>query len=268
LTPEQFVGLSADDATNLAVKEVERLYEEKEVHFPVSVGLANFLAEHDGGGEKYDREGLVRWANTRFQCNLNLDEFKGKSRDEIRGILVAHSAAFRQTGSRDALQQDDFNARYRPELCQAERALVLEVLDQSWKDHLYYMDHLRQGIGLVGYAQKDPKVEYKREGMKAFDGMWRRVNDEVTRNIFRMEEASPGFVGSLWQITDMSHASPPPDDNLSATPDGAPSANSPDGEKAVEPIRNRNEHVGRNDPCPCGSGKKFKNCHMRNKGVA
>jgi len=159
-------------------------------------------------------------------------------------------------------------SRTRPELREAERALLLEVLDTSWKDHLYYMDHLRQGIGLVGYAQKDPKVEYKREGMRAFDGMWKGIAGQVTGAIFRLEHESPGFVGSLWRITDMRHDSPPPPAAPPApTESGEVAGESRGGQAppepvAVEPIRNRRERVGRNDPCPCGSGKKFKNCCM------
>jgi preprotein translocase subunit SecA len=143
------------------------------------------------------------------------------------------------------------------------------VLDQAWKDHLHYMDHLRQGIGLVGYAQKDPKVEYKREGMKAFEGMWKGIAQQVTGSIFRLEKESPGFVGSLWQITSTTHESPP--DEFTGGGEGEPNPQGPNGpsggnspkDKPIEPIRNRTERVGRNDPCPCGSGKKFKNCHMK-----
>ena len=103
-----------------------------------------------------------------------------------------------------------YDKRYRPELYQVERALILEILDTAWKDHLYYMDHLRSGIGLVGYAQLDPKVEYKREGRKTFLSMWDRVAQQVTSAIFRIEKESPGFVGSLWQITAVSHAEAAP----------------------------------------------------------
>jgi preprotein translocase subunit SecA len=146
--------------------------------------------------------------------------------------------------------------------------LTLEVLDHAWKEHLYYMDHLRQGIGLVGYAQKDPKVEYKREGMKAFDAMWDRIGEQVTGAIFRLEKESPQFVGSLWQISAATHQAaasaaqeykqaPPPPSNGSASRGPEPGQHV----QAVEPIRNRQPKVGRNDPCPCGSGKKYKKCH-------
>ena len=195
---------------------------------------------------------LVGWAKRELNLDLPATPASGASYAEIR----------QQVG--DAVQ-----SRTRPELREAERALLLEVLDTSWKDHLHYMDHLRQGIGLVGYAQKDPKVEYKREGMRAFEGMWKGIAGQVTSAIFRLENESPGFVGSLWRITDMRHDSPPPPTAPAQAPasEGAGASESrssqaPAETVAVEPIRNRRERVGRNDPCPCGSGKKFKNCCM------
>jgi len=325
IEPEKLVGLSNEDVVELVFGELKKLYEQKEVDFPVAVGMSRFLSEQ-AGGEKYDREGLANWANGRFQAQLQADSFRGKSRDEIESVLKTFSRNFTSNGH--SLEKiDEFldraygerngedtrlapvrepepikelvkwaneelksnvdaaellplpreetrrkivhaiETRYRPELREAERALVLEVLDQAWKDHLHYMDHLRQGIGLVGYAQKDPKVEYRREGMKAFEGMWKGIAQQVTGSIFRLEKESPGFVGSLWQITATTHESPV--DDFSSDPGvgegggpNAPAGNTPN-DKPIEPIRNRTERVGRNDPCPCGSGKKFKNCHMK-----
>jgi preprotein translocase subunit SecA len=146
-----------------------------------------------------------------------------------------------------------------------ERNLLLNRLDTSWKNHLYTMDHLRAGIGLVGYAQVDPKTEYKREGMKEFETMWEGVRDKVADAIFRMEEEA-GFQESLWTIGETTHADAPrataAEPDIRAQQDAA-IANSQKSEKRPEPIRNRGERVGRNDPCPCGSGKKYKNCHLR-----
>src|SRR6185295_450734 len=81
-----------------------------------------------------------------------------------------------------------FDAAYRPEMRGLERSLLLGRLDDAWKKHLLTMDHLRSGIGLVSYAQVDPKTEYKREGMKAFDQMWDSLEDRITDAVFRMEE--------------------------------------------------------------------------------
>jgi preprotein translocase subunit SecA len=186
-----------------------------------------------------------------FGVQLDGLELEGLNEDQVRQAVLQR-----------------FDARYRPELGQAERSLTLEVLDHAWKEHLYYMDHLRQGIGLVGYAQKDPKVEYKREGMKAFDAMWDRIGEQVTGAIFRLEKESPQFVGSLWQISASTHQAaasaaqeykqaPPPPSSGTASRGPEPGQHV----QAIEPIRNRQPKVGRNDPCPCGSGKKYKKCH-------
>jgi preprotein translocase subunit SecA len=150
-----------------------------------------------------------------------------------------------------------------------ERSLLLNQLDSSWKNHLYTMDHLRSGIGLMSYAQVDPKTEYKRQGMKEFDSMWEGVQDKVTDSVFRMEEAE-GFQESLWTIgATIKEAAPramPTANGIRGEQDAA-IANSGKGDKKPEPIRNRGQKVGRNDPCPCGSGKKYKACHMRQAAV-
>ncbi len=150
-----------------------------------------------------------------------------------------------------------FDVRFRPEMRGMERSLLLNQLDTSWKNHLYTMDHLRSGIGLYGYAQEDPKIKYKQEGMKEFHMMWSGVDDKVTESVFRMEE-SEAFQESVWVIGQTIHESAP---RASAQIDQAITNQA--SEKKQEPIRNRGEKVGRNDPCPCGSGKKYKNCHMR-----
>src|SRR5207253_5749064 len=135
-----------------------------------------------------------------------------------------------------------FDEVYRPEMRGMERSLLLGRLDASWKNHLYTMDHLRSGIGLVGYAQVDPKTEYKRQGMKEFDSMWEGLQDKVTDAVFRMEEEE-GFKESLWLIGATIHESAPralPAANgqsMRAQQDAA-IANSQQSDKKIEPIRN------------------------------
>ena len=148
-----------------------------------------------------------------------------------------------------------------------ERSLLLARLDEAWKKHLLTMDHLRSTVGLRGYAQEDPKTVYKREGMQEFKRMWEGVHDKVTDSVFRMEEEE-SFQESLWSIGATVHEQAQgalqqaAAENIRSQQDAA-IAGSQKGDKKPEPIRNRGEKVGRNDPCPCGSGKKYKNCHMR-----
>ncbi|HZZ27000.1 MAG TPA: SEC-C metal-binding domain-containing protein [Pirellulales bacterium] len=165
-----------------------------------------------------------------------------------------------QLQTQAALVVDD---HFRPEMRRLERNLVLQILDAAWKDHLLAMDHLRSSVSLRGYAQIDPKVEYKREGMQIFETMWTNIGDRVTDLIFRMEQLDEGFVGSTWKETAAVHEEAPPTTAIGQQQQSA--IDNMQGDKKIEPIRNRSEKVGRNDPCPCGSGKKFKNCCMRTR---
>jgi preprotein translocase subunit SecA len=148
-----------------------------------------------------------------------------------------------------------------------ERGLLLSQLDNAWKNHLLAMDHLRSGIGLVSYAQIDAKTEYKRVGMKEFDGLWVGLSDKVTDIVFRLEDDEE--LASEWQIGALIHEAapelqgPPPSQGGMQAQQQQAISNSQQSDKKQEPIRNRGDKVGRNDPCPCGSGKKYKNCHMR-----
>jgi preprotein translocase subunit SecA len=170
---------------------------------------------------------------------------------------------------RAALEQKLSSAvedHFRPEIRRMERSLLLQILDTAWKDHLLAMDHLRSSVGLRGYAQVDPKVEYKREGMRIFEQMWASVGERVTDLIFRMEQLDEGFVGSTWVESQAVHDSPPPGSSM-ISDDQTQAISGSDTPQKSEPIRNRNPQIGRNDPCPCGSGKKYKNCHMRTGGM-
>ncbi len=169
-----------------------------------------------------------------------------------------------------ALRRKDFESRlsellddrFRPEMRKMERALVLQLLDSGWKEHLLVMDHLRSSVGLRGYAQVDPKVEYKREGMRLFENMWNAVGERVTDLIFRMEQLDEGFVSSTWTETAAIHE----DSSGAATEIAKQQQQAIEGTQVDhkhEPIRNRQPRVGRNELCPCGSGKKYKSCCLR-----
>ena len=155
--------------------------------------------------------------------------------------------------------------RYNPEMRKMERSLVLQILDAAWKDHLLVMDHLRSSVGLRSYAQVDPKVEYKREGMKIFEAMWDSIFARVTDLIFRMEQIDPGFVSSTWNESEAVHEEVAANSSISDISQQQEAAieGSQHGDRKPEPIRNLAPKVGRNDPCPCGSGKKYKNCHLK-----
>lgn len=196
--------------------------------------------------EARDLSELLHFLKDRMKVDVTAEELQGLEPVQGRNL---------------ALQKVD--VRFRPELGQAERVLLMEMLDHAWKEHLYYMDHLRSGIGLVGYAQKDPKVEYKREGMKAFEAMWDRIAEQVTSAIFRLEtESSAEFLDSLWANAAAYHAQAQTAASEFSSHTQESSGTEPgQANQAAETIRNFDEKVGRNDPCPCGSGKKYKKCH-------
>ena len=162
----------------------------------------------------------------------------------------------------DAIVEDWYN----PEMRKMERSLVLQILDGAWKDHLLVMDHLRSSVGLRGYAQVDPKVEYKREGMRIFEAMWDSVFDRVTDYIFRVEQMDEQTINSNWQEGEAKH------EEMSSTAATESIVNQQQqaieqtqADKKPEPFRKKTPDIGRNQPCPCGSGKKYKNCCGKNK---
>ena len=110
----------------------------------------------------------------------------------------------------------------------------------------------------------DPKVEYKREGMRMFEQMWSSVAERTTDLIFRMEQLDENFVGSTWVETSARHDEAQSTSEIANQQQAAIDASQ--GDVRIDPIRNRGQRVGRNDPCPCGSGKKYKVCCMRKGG--
>ena len=130
----------------------------------------------------------------------------------------------------------------------------------AWKDHLLAMDHLKHSIAFAGYAQMDPKVEYKREGMRMFDEMWDHLDDRVSELVYRIEQLDEGLVESTW-VNASAHKQEASSELQNAAQQEQSGGGDPDAK--LEPIRIREQRVGRNDPCTCNSGKKYKNCCMR-----
>jgi len=147
---------------------------------------------------------------------------------------------------------------------QYERAIMLQSLDSHWREHLAQLDYLRQGIHLRGYAQKNPKQEYKREAFELFADMLGRIKSEVTKHLLMVQvrsreeveqaERPPALENVQYQHAEWSVGTP---DEDSAEEEVV------EGEEKQQPFVRRAGKVGRNDPCPCGSGKKFKQCHGR-----
>ncbi len=134
-----------------------------------------------------------------------------------------------------------------------EQYIYLNVIDTLWKDHLLAMDHLRQGIGLRGYAQKDPKIEYKKEGYDMFQQMTARVRGAVVGNLLRVQPRQTESAAEVERQMAARRQQQPVIETHGNAEDAA----------AAKPqtVTRQEPKVGRNDPCPCGSGKKYKKCH-------
>jgi preprotein translocase subunit SecA len=252
-------GHDANAFKELVRRKAREVYAQREIEYPVLVGLSHFSGRQPDGSRRLDREGLLAWARERFDPDLQEADLASADLEALRARLV-------QASRRRHARGDD----PRDEMKRMERAVLLQILDNSWKDHLLAMDHLRSSVGLRGYAQVDPKVEYKREGMRTFDLMWKGIDERVVDIVYRIEEVEEDALRSTWRETAAIHAeaasatlAPPAETLASAAAAGQRGDPGP-----VEPIRNLGQKVGRNDPCPCGSGKKFKNCCGKSSGVA
>jgi len=174
-----------------------------------------------------------------------------------------------------------------------QRMIMLQIVDSQWKDHLYSLDHLKEGIGLRGYGQRDPLVEYKKESYQMFQALMDRIDEEILRWTFLYQPVVTPEAGGMREVDTTLGArslaaSPPgvrePELALAGARSSRPnlSFNDPSAtptmfarkaqpreaeggtDAAVQTVRREGRKVGRNDPCPCGSGKKYKKCHGRN----
>ncbi len=198
---------------------------------------------------------------------LNEAELEGKSTDELTDSLW--QLVVQKYEKKEALVPTDILRR-------VERDIMLQIVDAQWKDHLYSLDHLKEGIGLRGYGQRDPLVEYKKESFALFQSMKDRIEEEIVRYLWRLTpvlgddpNAAPVRQPAprrAPQMTMSAQQAPPPSPfgaiggGATAVSD-APRPARTGGDDAVRQVKRDEPKVGRNDPCPCGSGKKYKKCH-------
>jgi len=197
-------------------------------------------ADKEVHSEDWDLKGLHEAFYHQF--NLRLDFKAGDG-------LTAEGAAEMARARIIEVYEDKEKRFGEPMLRQLEKIIMLQTIDSLWKDHLLNMDHLKEGIGLRGYGQKNPLQEYQKEGYDMFEEMIQRKEEDVVQKLFTVELARESVAPRVElqqprpQRMVLSHG----DEPIAARPSSAPKR---DGEK-----------VGRNDPCPCGSGKKYKRCH-------
>jgi preprotein translocase subunit SecA len=198
------------------------------------------------------------------KATLSARDFEKKDREEIRAMLKRAAIG----------AYEEKEKEITPEIMHVveQRYLLLPIIDRQWVDHLYVMDHLKTGIGLRGYGQKDPRVEYEKEAFDIFESLKSNIADEAIKGVFRVvvEQAPPG------EMPPPPYAMPPPSMQSPNQPTGAPElmpvgppppprpqrlrTNRDEGEPS-KPTHRDQPKVGRNELCPCGSGKKYKRCH-------
>ncbi len=182
-------------------------------------------------------------------------DFTGKTREEVRERIVAELPEVYERKEK----------LLGPETMRLhEKFVMLQIVDQQWKDHLLAIDHLKEGIGLRGYGQRDPLVEYKKESFELFTLMKERIEDQSVQYLYRLqpvmrqvaEEDTPIAVGEgrARPVGLPSRRNAPQNYSYGAAASGGQDAR-------VETVHRQAPKVGRNDPCPCGSGKKYKKCH-------
>ena len=189
-------------------------------------------------------EKLAGWASDRFKVNLGgSDLAENSDKQQIREKLLTKGREF-----------------IRQELTDLERFILLHEYDSGWKEHLLSMDHLRDSIGLRGYAERDPKIEYTREGSRLFDEMLQAVQSRVTGLLFKVKLTVGESARSVYNIGQTRHDLMQMD--YSQEGGGETEAGQPPA--VAKTIRKETAKVGRNDPCPCGSGRKYKKCCGKN----
>jgi len=208
--------------------------------------------------DNWDFAGLETWLFSDFGPSVKVDK------DKISGMQsYEESRQYLQDEVMRAFQEKE-QAIGQEHMRHLERMITLQVVDMRWKEHLYTMDSLREGIGLRAYGQKDPLIEYKNEAYIMFQQLIERIKKEIVEFLFKIRAVEDkGFRAVFKSLpVELVHKE---FSGISRKKSAAPEAQSSPGqaapaEEATPPIKRDQPKVGRNDPCPCGSGKKYKKC--------
>jgi len=207
-------------------------------------------APENSYADEWNLKGLIDTIDIKFSLDININEWMKKI-EETNGKV-------RRDALRDAFFEkikDTYDAKER-EIGEAmmrhlEKMVMLQVVDNLWKDHLLNMDYLKEGIGLRGYGQKNPLNEYKREGFEMFMGMMERIKEEVVDYLFKIK-----VEGDHLEISDERSKKR----RLLEHRGQEIQQRGPDDNGRVATVKREGKKIGRNEPCPCGSGKKYKKC--------
>jgi preprotein translocase subunit SecA len=222
--------------------------------------LAEMIVDYLLGRHLPEEKAADEWDIPAFELDLKeyygfesgAIEIPGKNRDEIREALVA--AMNRKYEEKEAILGAETMRLH-------EKFVMLQVVDQQWKDHLLAIDHLKEGIGLRGYGQRDPLVEYKKESFELFTLMKERIEDQFVQWLFRLQPVMREAEGEVAESQPRRAPAAMPSRKARNVNYSYGAAASGGSDAKVETFQRNQPKVGRNDPCPCGSGKKYKKCH-------
>jgi preprotein translocase subunit SecA len=264
----------ANDQRKVIYRQRDELLDGEEVHATVAdirddvvQSMVRAYVPDESIDEQWDLTGLDRELESELGLSLDLKNWiEQQSEIDAKMILEHVHGAVNELFAAKEAQIGAETMR------QLEKHIMLTVVDNAWKDHLASMDYLRQGIYLVGYAQQDPKQAFKRESFKLFSGMLERIKAEVTQMLARIrirsEEEVAAMEAEQQRLADRLQL------QMLASGGGAPPAGAFGGGEPADAVavgagmrlaqqsaQNDGPKVGRNEPCPCGSGKKYKHCH-------
>jgi preprotein translocase subunit SecA len=256
----------ANDQRKVIYQQRNEILESKDISETIAAMradvLRNLLALHvppQSVEEEWDIPGLEKALTAEYQLSLPVHEWLEKDSDlheenlQERVIEIAHQHY--------ATKVDQVGVEI---MHQYERAVMLQSLDTHWREHLAALDHLRQGIHLRGYAQKNPKQEYKREAFELFTGMLEEIKAEVTRILMTVQIRSEQQVEAAAEMqpapinVQYHHAAY---EEVLGEEESTEDKEAQERPEKLQPFVRQGGKVGRNDPCPCGSGKKYKQCH-------
>ena len=248
-------ALEEEDPGKILLELVEEELDARLAAIPVTEYKSNSVEEMP------ELEALVAtWLNVTFPLSFQLEELVGKEEAEAKNLLV--EKIFNAYEAKRKLEDPD-------QIHSLERYVVVNAVDLHWQDHLTEMEELRRSVGLRGYGQKDPLSEYKNEAYRAFEEMMQAMRSDICSGMFRSSTNLAAFENMLSSLSNVAKTSGPDQSGVQGfdrftAPQGGPQqaeqSEAPEIPKVAVPVVRDAPKVGRNDPCPCGSGKKFKKC--------
>ncbi len=227
----------------------------------VPLKVSEFLQSAEGEGDASNHDGLLNWVNSTFPLRLSKEKASLETRDDESNATFLVEQISKAYNLKTQHEDQD-------SLISLERYVILNAIDRLWQEHLYNMDALREGVNLRTHGQKDPLVEYKNDAYQMFVELMNNIKMEILGNLFRSTtnlQAFESFLQGLPQQLSRGEPDGPSSSGVTLAgtgepqPGGTPSQQ--DGPQiTIPPARKEVPRVGRNNPCPCGSGKKFKQC--------